>query len=170
MHSLQPVNGQGDIESVARLAYEIWNDHFVDIIGQEQVDYMLDHYQSVPAITGQLEAGQQYFLLESGGVPVGYLSLVSDKASKKIMISKIYLQRSARGMGLGQYLLDFVKLRCREHKVKTIWLTVNRNNQTSIDWYRRRGFVVIDEVCKDIGGGFYMDDFVMELNLDSVVE
>ena len=28
--------------------------------------------------------------------------------------------------------------------------------------YERRGFNTIDEVKKDIGGGFYMDDYIME--------
>ena len=164
MHSLKPVKKKSDIETIARLAHEIWNEHFVDIIGQSQVDYMLGHFQSVPAITSQLETGQEYYLLESDGVPLGYLSLIADKASKKVMISKIYLLRNARGLGLGQYLLDFVKLRCKKNKFKVIWLTVNRNNHTSIDWYQKRGFTITGEIQKDIGEGYFMDDYVMEVN------
>jgi RimJ/RimL family protein N-acetyltransferase len=42
-----------------------------------------------------------------------------------------------------------------------VYLQVNRNNFDSITVYRRLGFEVIDTVKTDIGGGFYMDDYVM---------
>jgi len=35
------------------------------------------------------------------------------------------------------------------------------NNFDSIAAYRRLGFEVIDRVKTDIGGGFYMDDYLM---------
>lgn len=42
-----------------------------------------------------------------------------------------------------------------------VYLQVNRNNFDSIAVYRRLGFEVADRVKTDIGGGFYMDDYVM---------
>ncbi len=166
MRKITPVTEQHTIQIVADLADEIWNEHFPSIIGQAQVDYMLSTIQSVTAITAQLKGGQEYYLLYQEADPIGYLSLVADANRRSMMISKIYIKRTIRGSGSGQYLLDFVKHQCSNRGLGSIWLTVNRFNQETIDWYERRGFVVTDEVKKDIGGGFFMDDFIMELVLD----
>lgn len=165
MRVITPVTENHDIELVADLANEIWNEHFPAIIGQTQVDYMLSTLQSTIAITAQLKSGQEYYLLYQEADPVGYLSLVADIDRQKLMISKIYVKRAKRGSGSGQHLLDFVKQQCSDRGLGLIWLTVNRHNLKTIDWYKRRGFVVTDEVNKDIGGGFFMDDLIMELAL-----
>lgn len=165
MRSIKQVTEQCDIQAVAELANEIWNEYFVDLIGQAQVDYMLDHYQSVSAITAQLESGQQYYLLKLDNKLVAYVSLVSDSPRDKVMISKLYVKQAIRGEGVGLYLLDFVKGQCKRKGIHSIWLTVNRNNQSTIDWYLRRGFKVTAETRKDIGEGYFMDDFIMEMAL-----
>lgn len=165
MRSIKQVTEQRDIQAVAELANEIWNEYFVDIIGQAQVDYMLGHYQSVSAITAQLESGQEYYLLKLDSRLVAYLSLISDSPRDKMMISKIYVKQTIRGEGIGLYLLDFVKDQCKRKGLHSIWLTVNRNNQSTIDWYLRRGFKVTGETRKDIGEGYFMDDFIMEMAL-----
>jgi diamine N-acetyltransferase len=162
MHSIKQVTEQPDILIVTELACEIWNEHFVDIIGKPQVDYMLSHFQSASAITAQLESGQEYYLLQLDGKPVAYLSLISNISEGRMMISKIYVKQIARGTGAGRYLLDFVKDQCEKRNLHTIWLTVNRNNQSTINWYLRRGFKVTDEINKDIGAGYFMNDLIME--------
>ena len=163
MRSIKQVAEQRDIQVVSALACEIWNEYFVCIIGKPQVDYMLSHFQSVQAITAQLESGQEYYLLKLDTKPVGYLSLVPNSPRGKMMISKIYIKQVIRGAGMGNYLLDFVKDQCKKRGLHSILLTVNRNNQSTIEWYLRRGFKVTDEIKKDIGAGYFMDDFVMEM-------
>ena len=46
---------------------------------------------------------------------------------------------------------------------RTIWLTVNRRNERAIGAYRRTGFREVRAQVTDIGGGYVMDDYVMEL-------
>ena len=31
--------------------------------------------------------------------------------------------------------------------------------------YKHRGFIIVDKVKKDIGGGFFMDDYLMEKSI-----
>ena len=166
MRSLEQVTGQGDIQTVAELADEIWKEYFVDIIGQSQVDYMLSHFQSIPAITEQIESGQEYYLLNIDDRPAGYLSLLPDISGGKMMISKLYLKKKFRGSGAGRYLLDFVVQQCKKRGQGSLWLTVNRYNHQAIDWYLGRGFTVMAEKKKDIGAGYFMDDFIMEIKIN----
>ena len=41
-------------------------------------------------------------------------------------------------------------------------LRVNRHNDAAIRAYRRAGFVIVASDCLPIGGGFVMDDYLME--------
>lgn len=161
--TIAPVTDSETIAEVAALAREIWNQHFVGMIGQAQVDYMLDRFQSPAAIGAQLASGAEYHLARIDGEPCGYLGLIPNKPAGKLMLSKIYVKQSARGTGLGTALLDFTRQRARESGAESVWLTVNRGNLETIAWYKRKGFAVVDEKKMDIGSGFYMDDYIMEL-------
>lgn len=162
---IRRVEDEKDIIAVAELAKKIWNQHYVPIIGQDQVDYMLDKFQSVSAMTEQVRSGYEYYLLSSGPVNVGYLALVPAPSENKMMISKIYVDTEQRGGGHGGLLLEFAKNECQKRKAKKIWLTVNKYNSDSIDWYKRRGFVVTESVKQDVGNGFFMDDYIMEMEI-----
>lgn len=156
------VSTADEIAAIERLAHEIWTQHFTAIIGASQVLYMLEKYQSAEAILSQINSGWEYYLVIDDNEMVGYSALVPDIDAKKLMLSKIYVKKTARGKGVGNAILDFVERRCKLEGLSTLWLTVNRFNYDPITWYERRGFVTIDEVKKDIGGDFFMDDYVME--------
>lgn len=156
------VSTPDEITAVEHLAQEIWPQHFTPIIGASQVEYMLEKFQSAEAILSQINSGCEYYLVTVDNEMAGYAGLVPDIDAKRLMLSKIYVKRSARGKGVGQSILDFVERKCKAEGLSALWLTVNRFNNGPISWYEDRGFVTIDEVKKDIGGGFIMDDYVME--------
>ena len=78
------------------------------------------------------------------------------------MISKIYVDVDFRGNNLGTELLNFTISKSKEEHFKTIWLTVNKNNTKSIEWYKQKGFEIKEAVVFDIGNGFIMDDYLLE--------
>ena len=156
------VSSPDEIAVVERLAQEIWPQHFTPIIGASQVVYMLEKFQSTEAILSQINSGWEYYLVAAGNEIVGYAGLVPDIDAKRLMLSKIYVKKSARGKGVGKSILGFVERKCKLEGLGTLWLTVNRFNNGPISWYEDSGFVTIDEVKEDIGGGFIMDDYVME--------
>ena len=159
------VTDDEEIAAVVELADQIWHQHFIPIIGEQQVDYMLDKFQSHAAIASQLESGFEYYIVQLDRHRSAYLGLLPDPDNAKMMISKLYVHSSARGRGVGSYLLGFVESECGKRAINTIWLTVNRFNHAPVNWYYRRGFIKVDEVKKDIGGGFVMDDFIMQKQL-----
>ena len=163
MPTTQRVNSPQDIDTVAALAREIWNQHFTPIIGQKQVDYMLDKFQSVPAITRQIRKdGYTYYLIVDEDESVGYYALVGDDEDNGSMqLSKIYLKRSYRGRGLGRAILAFIEGECAARGIRKLWLTVNKDNADSIAFYLDVGFVIAEPIVTDIGGGFVMDDYRM---------
>jgi ribosomal protein S18 acetylase RimI-like enzyme len=55
-----------------------------------------------------------------------------------------------------------VENEARAKGARRLYLQVNRNNASAIGTYRKNGYEVAREVVVDIGGGFVMDDYVME--------
>jgi ribosomal protein S18 acetylase RimI-like enzyme len=165
MTAIREVNGSEDVNIVAELAREVWTNHYEPIIGREQVDYMLNKFQSPPAIRSQLGEGVEYYLIEVDATPAGYLALEPEPSENQLKLSKLYVCEAYRGRGLGTELLNHAKERARDLDVDRIWLRVNKHNDESIGWYEHQGFVKKEADKKDIGNGFYMDDYIMELKL-----
>lgn len=163
MVTLRTVQSEQEIQDLATLAHAIWNQHFPPIIGQDQVDYMVEKFQSIPAISQQINEGYQYYQIDHQGQAVGYLALVPDAQSQKVQLSKFYITETMRGQGVGKAALQEVMEIAREQGYKTLWLTVNKYNASAIAAYERMGFVTTDNLVMDIGNGFIMDDFRMEI-------
>jgi len=161
MPQFRPVKSKEDISITARLAHQIWTEHYVPIIGQAQVDYMLDKFQSQHAIAEQIAGDYQYYLIEDEGSPVGYIAVVP-QPDRTMLLSKIYVQKQSRCRGLGKAAIKFAEQLCRESNITTLWLTVNKHNSRSIEWYQRVGFTNTGPIVTDIGAGFIMDDFKFE--------
>jgi ribosomal protein S18 acetylase RimI-like enzyme len=165
MPTMQRVVSSGEIDAVAALAHEIWNHHFPPIIGQAQVDYMLDTMQSAAAITRQIrERGYEYYLVFDGDERSGYFAIVPDEDGS-MQLSKLYLKHACRGRGLGRAVLEWIERECAARGARQLWLTVAKGNADSIAFYERAGFTIAGPIAIDIGGGFVMNDHRMVKNL-----
>ena len=156
------VDNNKAIAQVAKLAKEIWNQHYLPMIGSEQVLYMLDKFQSENAIEQQIAECYKYYLIIDNNienrVEAGYFC-VKDKG-EKLFLSKLYVVDAYRGKGIGKQGLKFLK---SSFDNPVIQLTVNKNNSDSIAFYKKVGFEIIDDIVTDIGNGFVMDDYIMEV-------
>ncbi len=153
-----------EIRVTARLAMEIWTEHYTAIIGADQVDYMLDKFQSENAITKQIQnMGYIYYLIKTNKNAIGYFAIIQE--NEELFLSKLYIQKTMRGKGLARKTIDFIKTIALESNLGKITLTVNKNNIGPIAAYQKLGFVNTGPVIQDIGGGFIMDDYKLELKL-----
>jgi diamine N-acetyltransferase len=148
------------IEIVEQLAIEIWNEYFVPIIGKAQVDYMLEKFQSKQAISQQIKEDYLYFLIESDEEFVGYFAVLPKE--DELFLSKLYIKSRYRKKGFGREALKFIEQLAHNKGPNKITLTVNKNNHSTIRAYQKMGFKNVSASIKDIGGGFVMDDFLME--------
>ncbi|NQX45023.1 GNAT family N-acetyltransferase [Paenibacillus tritici] len=156
------VHSAEETAEVAQLAAQIWREYYITLITSQQIEYMLGKYQSVPAITQQIhDQGYEYYLIHNGeGSTVGYLSARQDEG--KLFLSKFYIGKEHRGRSYASQALAFLEKLCQERNLTHIWLTVNRDNESSIAVYTRKGFRTLREQVADIGNGFVMDDYIME--------
>lgn len=163
----RPVRTPAEITLVASLATIIWQEYYPSIIGAAQVTYMLTHLQSPAAISQQItKDGNHYFLLENhAGEPIGYLAL--QHRTEGLFISKLYILKPERGKGHAHAAIEFAVERAAEWQTTKLTLTVNRNNTLAISVYQQLGFEITGTHRQDIGGGFTMDDYVMEKSLQA---
>ena len=162
---LVEVKTEQQIEAAAALADEIWHEWFPSILSAEQIDYMVDKFQSVREMTEQLENGYTYYILRKGDARLGYTAIRPDPDGR-LFLSKIYIKKEYRGNGYAREVFAFLKDYCREHGLGAIWLTVNKHNDSSIAVYKKSGFRIIGEDVTDIGNGYVMDDYFFQLDID----
>ncbi|MEX0928169.1 MAG: GNAT family N-acetyltransferase [Balneolales bacterium] len=165
MIKLVQVKTDTEIHAVAGLAEVIWNEYFPAIIGQAQVDYMVHKFQSREAIAAQLNTGFLYYLINNGQDDVGYLGLVSQDSQESLQLSKLYILKDWRQQGIAREVLKEIMSDSREKGYTRLFLTVNKYNRTAIAAYEKLGFGHIGEMITDIGQGFTMDDYVMEITI-----
>lgn len=162
---IKEVTTDKDVRMVAQLALPIWHEAFANIITEEQIDYMIEQFQSYEAVTRQrTEEGYIYMLCLLGGKAVGYCG-IQPKEDGTLYLSKMYLLKEARGRGLFTEVVKFLKEHCKARSLHSIWLTVNKNNARAIAAYEKNGFTKIRSQVADIGHGFVMDDYVYELKV-----
>ena len=168
MVELIPVTAAAQVEQVSQLAMHIWNEHYPRIIGRAQVDYMLETLQSPRAIQAQIDADYRYYLIDHDGVLAGYAALLLEPEQHALFLGKIYVDSGLRGNGIGRDVVQQVIAMARQRQLDLIWLTVNKNNTGAIAAYEGMGFRNVQSVVMDVGEGFVMDDYRMELQLGKV--
>ncbi len=164
MVKITSANSISSYKMIADLARSIWTEHYTPIIGEQQVTYMLNKFQSAQAIKEQIDQGGHYYLLNLNEKPVGYFSYVLNP--KSLFLSKLYVLNSARGNGIGSQALAFIAAQVKKFDLSKIELTVNKYNTNSINVYEKMGFVNVNSIVQDIGNGYIMDDYVMEKYID----
>lgn len=148
-----------ELRVVQDLAVKIWNAHYVSIIGQEQVDYMLGRFYHLDALAQQVASGDIFYLLFEGPQPLGFAS-IKKEADASWFLNKLYVETTEHRRGLGRFLLEAL---IQNHDIKLMRLQVNRQNHKAINFYFKRGFVIERVADFDIGDGYFMNDFVMVL-------
>ncbi|WP_345975818.1 GNAT family N-acetyltransferase [Sulfurimonas sp. HSL3-7] len=161
--TIEKIDTPQQMQRVEALAREIWQEHYTPIIGQAQVEYMLETFQTAAAMLRQLGEGYRYYLLKDDGEAVGYMAVRPE--SGQLFLSKFYVKAARRGRGYGRAALAFLTTLAAEQKLQKIVLTVNRNNTLALKAYAKLGFVNVGEVVQEIGKGFVMDDYKMEKRL-----
>ena len=150
---------------VADLAYKIWPIAYKEILSTEQLQYMLREFYSQEALEKQFQNGQHFLLLKDDEKEVGFLSYeLNCYDTQKLKIHKIYVLPSEQGRGLGKLLIDKAIEIATSNNQKALFLNVNKHNKAQF-FYEKLGFAIIKEEVIEIGSGFVMDDYVMEISV-----
>ncbi len=149
------VETKENIKKISKMSRTIWTEAYEKILSKEQIDYMLTTFLSVQSIKDQINTGYEYYIIKADK-PVGFGAIKEEL--DKVFLSKIYIYKEYRNQG---YMKGFIEKIKERHK--PIYLTVNKYNLDAIKAYQKMGFQVVKEQVTDIGKGYVMDDYVLEL-------
>ncbi|TCC93596.1 GNAT family N-acetyltransferase [Pedobacter frigiditerrae] len=152
-----------DMPIVADLAERIWPNTYGQYISEEQINYMLKLMYNQGELLTQLEKGYVFLMASEEDKDVGFACYsIVDTESDIYKLHKIYVLPEMHGKGVGKILMNEVINLAKRKGGKSLELNVNKNNKSK-DFYLKSGFKINESVTIDIGNGFVMDDFVMEL-------
>jgi len=151
------------LPEIAELAGVIWRLHYPGIISTAQIDYMLAKMYALETLREEIRLRFiRYERLLVGEELAGFASHGPTDQPKVFKLHKIYLHPAWQGQGLGSLLLRHCEHEVAKLGADRLALTVNKRNAKAIAAYQRNGFAITDSVVVNIGGGFVMDDYVME--------
>lgn len=159
MHDLKLISASvKDIDTINRLAILIWNQYYIDIISQNQINYMLDlMYNSKILLEKIINKNEEFYLIQKQNNYIGFLS-VQNIEGNSWFLNKFYINQDIASKGIGSKILNKLK---KILSIEKLRLTVNRQNFKSINFYFKNGFKIDHIKDFDIGNGFVMNDFVM---------
>ena len=152
-----------EIEIIIQTAQEIWREYSTCFITEEQIEYMLEKFQSATAIKQQLKNDYEYYFIKKNNDIAGYFAIQPQE--KRLFLSKLYLNKQYRNQGIGRKAFEFIKTLAQTLKCESVELTVNKFNVNSIKCYKNWGMTIKEEAQFDIGSGFVMDDYIFEYKL-----
>jgi len=80
-------------------------------------------------------------------------------------LQKLYILPTTQGSGIGKLLLQTVIDQVKSAGAQQLILNVNRQNK-AIGFYTKMGFQILKEEDNDIGNGYFMNDYVMAIELN----
>ncbi|MEQ1840735.1 MAG: GNAT family N-acetyltransferase, partial [Verrucomicrobiales bacterium] len=108
------------------------------------------------------QEGISYHWILSEGSKAGFIAPGPSPEDESVhQLHKFYLFPPRQNLGIGSSAMNLLIDRLSSSGSTRIELRVNRNNPRAIAFYRKNDFEVYAEDCRDIGGGFVMDDFLM---------
>ena len=155
-----------DIALIHQMAWVVFPHTYKVILTPEQIDYMMEWMYSEKNLRKQMEEdGHIYYLAFKEDEPAGYLS-IQPEGEHVFHLQKIYVLPSFQGMNLGKLLFEQAIKAIKElHPAPCqMRLNVNRQNK-ALTFYEKMGMTKIDEGDFPIGNGFYMNDYIMGLDI-----
>lgn len=162
--------GVNDVKIIQEITNIIWPITYGSILSKTQLDYMLGLFYSDEALIKQIEDKEQlfYLILDSEST-IGFIGIEHNYKNETVTkIHKVYLLPETQGKGYGKIVFDLIEKLALENNSTALLLNVNRFN-TALNFYKKIGFDVKEEVDIEIGNGYLMEDFVMGKSLQSFI-
>ena len=151
-----------DIPLIRQLTFAIWPQTYSSLLTKEQIDYMLEMMYSESSLQKQFEIdGCTFIIVYENGTPVAFAAYSQIKPGTW-KLHKIYVLASQQGKGTGKFIINYIVDEIKPQQATALQLQVKRDNPAQ-HFYTKLGFSIIDTADFDIGNGYFMKDYIMEL-------
>ena len=154
---------EADIPAIRQIAHATWPVAYGAILSKDQLVYMLEWMYSEKALLEQMHTGHRFYMAELEGKSFGFAS-VSAAGNDTFKLNKLYVTPDIQKTGAGKALLQEVIGYAKENGGNRLLLQVNRDNNAK-GFYEKHGFIILEEIDLAIGNGYFMNDYVMGLDI-----
>lgn len=155
-----------DVPTIHAMASVVFPHTYREILSPEQIDYMMEWMYSAESLHRQMtEEHHIYYIAYQDNEPAGYLS-IQPEGEDTFHLHKLYILPHLQGLHLGEQLFKQAIAAIKElHPAPCqMRLNVNRHNK-ALTFYLKMGMVKVDEGDFPIGNGYYMNDYIMGINI-----
>lgn len=156
-----------DIPAIREMAEVVFRLTYKTILSPEQMEYMMDMMYSEESLARQMTVHNHIFFIEEN---CGYVSFRYDRRDENgrdvFHLEKLYVMPAQQGSGLGRMLFERIvsESLAASNGNARIELNVNRQNP-AVSFYEHLGMYKDREGDFPIGAGFYMNDYIMAIDL-----
>ena len=144
---------------------QVWPQTYTPILGNRQVDYMIDLFYAPEELQKQMEqSGHRFIICYHDREPVAFASW-SETEPLIYKLHKIYILPGQQGKGIGRYMIGHIVSEIRSKGATALRLNVNRYNYPAKTFYEKTGFKHFKEEDINIGNGYFMNDHVFSLSI-----
>ena len=162
---------ESEIHVIKSMADVVFRNTYSSILTAEQVEYMMEWMYSKQSLEKQFSDLNSFFITWCNRIPVGYMSIQKESITEDNItvyhLHKLYVMPEWQGRGVGELLFkkacEYATHNKNSAKAR-IELNVNRYNK-AVGFYLRMGMKIACEGDFPIGEGFYMNDYIMSLEL-----
>ena len=155
---------QSDVPAIQTVANATWPATFKEILNPDQIAYMLNWMYSHEALSKNIaDPNHSFWLFQQDGNTLGFAGIEHQYQGKQATkLHKIYVLPETQGMQIGKKLILHVIQEALNAGSQSLLLNVNRYNNAT-GFYEKLGFTIIGEEDIEIGNGYLMEDYQMEL-------
>jgi diamine N-acetyltransferase len=137
---------ENDFEAVRHVLLETWLDTYgtfiphADIIGYFAATYSTEKLAALLA-----SPTSKGIVAVDGERVVGFERLQYEEEENRLYVSSVYVLPDFQGRAIGGRLLSLADEEAHRLHLDRIWLGVMTQNVASVEWYRKLGFIFIQE-------------------------
>lgn len=156
-----PIVTQKQASELAVVAEKIYYDYYADLIGEENVKYMLEEYQTANSVIDQIKTRtHNYYEIFCDGSFCGYFDIMFE--GRRVILDKIYVSKEYRKKGIARYVVAHIEKLCQPIGVNKIIVDILIKNEAACKAYEHLGFCKLKEGVMMLGNGFKMEYAEME--------
>ncbi len=156
-----------DIPAIRQMAVVVFRQTYREILSPAQMEYMMDWMYSEASLLDQMASrGHLFFIEDEKGYASFHFEGHQEDGADLFHLDKLYVMPECQGTGLGQSLFHKV-VECVKQFANApvrIELNVNRSNK-AVSFYEHLGMKKARTGDFPIGRGFFMNDYIMSIDL-----
>ncbi len=114
-----------------------------------------------------------YYIIYYNNKAAGFSNIIFNAAYESIKeknitkLSRLYLKKEFIGLNLGKALFDFNVTLSKQHAQKGMWLYVWTENEPALCFYKKAGFIKVEDTFFKISETHSNPNYIMYLNFYS---